>query len=128
MNARQILITGATSGIGAGIARAFAAQDDRVTATGATDAEVEAAAACHGITYRRLDVRDSAAVRRLLDELGELDVVVNCAGVIRRGAEHDPEVFAQTLDINLTGTVRVCAAARAGLKAAPATSSTPPRC
>jgi NAD(P)-dependent dehydrogenase (short-subunit alcohol dehydrogenase family) len=117
MNPRHVLITGATSGIGAGIARAFAAQGDRVVATGATEAEVEAAADCDGIAHRRLDVRDGDAVKHLLEELGELDVVVNCAGVIRRDAEHDPEVFAQTLDINLTGTMRVCTAARAGLKA-----------
>lgn len=116
MNPRQVLITGATSGIGAGIARAFAAHGDRVTATGATDAEVEAAMG-DGIVHRRLDVRDDGAIKRLVQELGELDVVVNCAGVIRRGAEHDPEVFAQTLDINLTGTMRVCSAARAALKA-----------
>jgi NAD(P)-dependent dehydrogenase (short-subunit alcohol dehydrogenase family) len=49
--------------------------------------------------------------------LGPLDVVVNCAGVIRRGAEHDPQAFADTIDINLNGTQRVCSAARAGLKA-----------
>jgi len=117
MTARQILITGATSGIGAGIARAFAAAGDRVTATGATEAEVEAAAACDGVAHRRLDVRDDGAIKRLVHELDGLDVVVNCAGVIRRGAEHDPEVFAQILDINLTGTMRVCTAARAALKA-----------
>jgi NAD(P)-dependent dehydrogenase (short-subunit alcohol dehydrogenase family) len=117
MSARKILVTGATSGIGAGIAQAFAAQGDAVAATGATDAEVDKAAPCTGVTYRRLDVRDGDAVQRLLDALGELDVVVNCAGVIQRGAEHDPEVFARTIDVNLTGTMRVCAAARAGLKA-----------
>jgi NAD(P)-dependent dehydrogenase (short-subunit alcohol dehydrogenase family) len=44
-------------------------------------------------------------------------VVVNCAGVIRRGAEHDPAAFAETVDINLNGTMRVCTAARPGLKA-----------
>ena len=37
---------------------------------------------------------------------------MNCAGVIRRGEEHDPQVFAEVLDVNLTGTMRVCAAAR----------------
>jgi NAD(P)-dependent dehydrogenase (short-subunit alcohol dehydrogenase family) len=70
-----------------------------------------------GIDVRALDVRDDAAVHALVEGLGELDVVVNCAGVIRRGAEHDPAVFADTLNVNLTGTMRVCTAARAGLKA-----------
>jgi NAD(P)-dependent dehydrogenase (short-subunit alcohol dehydrogenase family) len=111
------LVTGAGRGIGAGIARAFAAAGDHVVATGATEAEVSAARGQPGIDVRQLDVRDDAAVRALVEGLGDLDVVVNCAGVIRRNAEHDPVVFADTLDINLTGTMRVCAAARAGLKA-----------
>ena len=38
--------------------------------------------------------------------------MVNCAGVIRRGEELDPEVFAEVVDVNLTGSMRVCAAAR----------------
>jgi len=62
-------------------------------------------------------VRDGVAVQALVAALGPLDVVVNCAGVIRRGAEHDPVAFADTVDINLTGTMRVCAAARPALAA-----------
>ncbi len=115
--ARQILITGGTSGIGAGIAAAFAAQGDRVTVTGATAAEVDAATGRAGTTAQVLDVRDGAAVQALVAALGPLDVVVNCAGVIRRGAEHDPVAFADTVDINLNGTMRVCAAARPALAA-----------
>lgn len=64
-----------------------------------------------GITCQALDVRDAAAVAAFVGGLGELDAVVNCAGVIRRGAEHDPAAFAEVIDINLTGTMRVCAAA-----------------
>jgi len=45
-----------------------------------------------------------------------LDVLVNCAGVIRRNAEHEPEVFADVIDINLNGSMRVCTAAREKLK------------
>ncbi len=117
MTSRSIFITGATSGIGQGVAQAFAALGDRVVAIGATAAEADSAPKHEHITYRVLDVRDSDAVRALVEGLGPLDVVVNCAGIIQRGIEHDPEAFARTIDINLTGTMRVCAAARAGLKA-----------
>ena len=114
---RQVLVTGGTSGIGAGIAAAFAAQGDRVAVTGATEAEA-AAARARGVDARVLDVRDGDAVNALVASFAALDVVVNCAGVIRRGAEHDPAAFADTVDINLNGTMRVCAAARPKLAAA----------
>jgi NAD(P)-dependent dehydrogenase (short-subunit alcohol dehydrogenase family) len=115
---RQVLVTGASSGIGAAIARAFALRGDRVFATGATQTEIDAARErpdMSGVTLRTLDVRDDAAVRACIDDIGALHVVVNCAGVIRRGAEHEVEVFADVVDINLTGTMRVCAAARHAL-------------
>jgi NAD(P)-dependent dehydrogenase (short-subunit alcohol dehydrogenase family) len=63
-----------------------------------------------------LDVRQNEHVQNVLFEFGELDALVNCAGTIQRNVEHDPEVFAQTVDINLNGTMRACAAAGAGLK------------
>jgi NAD(P)-dependent dehydrogenase (short-subunit alcohol dehydrogenase family) len=117
---RQVFITGGTSGIGAAIARAFAATGASVTATGLTHDEVEAARALPAnqhIAFHVLDVQQAEHVRAHLGEYKALDVLVNCAGVIRRGDEHDPEVFAQTVDINLNGTMRACAAAREGLKA-----------
>jgi NAD(P)-dependent dehydrogenase (short-subunit alcohol dehydrogenase family) len=112
---RHVLVVGGTSGIGAAIGAAFAAAGEQVTVAGATADEVEAARANQALAGARatvLDVRDGAAVEALVAGLGTLDVLVNCAGVIRRGAEHDPAVFAEVIDTNLTGTMRCCSAAR----------------
>ena len=111
----SVLVVGGSSGIGAGIAAAFAQRGACVRVTGATDDEVAAARsdeALQGVAAEPLDVRSDAAVRALVGRLDALDVLVNCAGVIRRGDEHDPAVFADVLDINLNGTMRSCAAAR----------------
>lgn len=120
-SSRSVLVSGGSSGIGAAIARAFAAQGCQVVATGVTEAEIAAARQQPGhadIDLRVLDVRDAASVKALVDGLARLDVLVNCAGAIRRaGAEHDPEVFAEILDINLIGTMRLCTAARSKLAA-----------
>ena len=117
-SARDIFITGGTSGIGAAIARAFAAADAHVTATGATTAEVQAAQA-HGpnagIAFEVLDVQGGDAVKARLGQYDGLDVLVNCAGIIQRQVELEPEAFARTVDINLNGTMRACAAARDAL-------------
>ena len=65
-----------------------------------------------------LDVRDQAAIDACVGSLSALDVLVNCAGIVRRGGvEHDPVEFANVVDINLNGTMRMCAAARPLLKA-----------
>ena len=114
---RRVLVSGGTSGIGAGIARAFLAAGDRVLVTGATEAEAQRARD-EGLDARVLDVRDAAAVDSLVAGLDTLHVLVNCAGVIRRGgAELDPAVFDDVIDINLNGTMRLCSAAKSKLAA-----------
>ena len=116
---RKILVTGGSSGIGAAIAQAFDTNGDHVIATGATKEELERAqvqSEQNKISFQQLDVRDANAVQDCIEEIDSLDVLVNCAGVIRRNAEHEPEVFADVIDINLNGSMRVCTAAREKLK------------
>lgn len=114
---RRVLVVGGTGGIGLAVARAFAALGAEVTATGATTAEVDAVR--EGAPELRsavLDVTDDAAVRALAGDLDAgLDVLVNCAGIVRRGEEHEPAAFARVVDVNLNGTLRACAAVRGAL-------------
>jgi NAD(P)-dependent dehydrogenase (short-subunit alcohol dehydrogenase family) len=115
---RTILVLGGTSGIGLGAAQAFRNLGGHVVATGASEAERAAAAEAFGaagIDFSVLDVRDGPAIETLVAGLERLDILVNAAGVIRRDAEHDPEIFAETVAINLTGTMRACTAAKAKL-------------
>ena len=97
-----MLVTGGTSGIGRGVAEAFGRAGAHVVAAGLEGPEV-------------LDVTDASAVDALVGRIGELDIVVNAAGIIRRDEEFDPVVFAQVVDVNLTGAMRVSMAARPAL-------------
>jgi NAD(P)-dependent dehydrogenase (short-subunit alcohol dehydrogenase family) len=115
------LVIGGSSGIGAAIADGLASAGAVVTVTGATSEEADAARAQPDFAPRdaiALDVRDESAVRALIRDLPRLDVLVNCAGVIRRGAEHELAVFEDVLSVNLTGTMRCCTLAREKLKGA----------
>jgi NAD(P)-dependent dehydrogenase (short-subunit alcohol dehydrogenase family) len=115
---RRVLVSGGTSGIGLACGVLFADLGAEVTALGATEEECRRAATERpALAFAPCDVRDADAVRATLAGLERLDVVVNAAGVIRRDAEHEPDVFADVIAINLTGAMRVADAARSRLAA-----------
>ena len=116
-NNKVVLLTGGTSGIGLGIANAFANQGARVVATGATREEVDQAKSMNSkIDFKQLNVSTSENVQDFFENIDTLDVLINCAGIIKRELEHDPEVFQEVINVNLNGTMRACSAARDFLK------------
>ncbi len=117
---KTALVSGGSSGIGAAIGNALAVLGARVTVTGATAAEIERARAApdfRAAAAIALDVRDAAAIERAMGGFERLDILANCAGMIRRGVEHQVDQFAAVIDVNLTGTMRMCVAARSRLAA-----------
>ena len=113
LQGRHALVTGGAQGIGAAIANTLAGLGAQVTAAdlGAGDGSLDAA-----VRLRTADVVSDDSVRALVAGLERIDIVVNCAGIIRRGAEHAMPVFEQVLAVNLAGTMRVCTEARALLR------------
>ncbi|MFK4548276.1 NAD(P)-dependent dehydrogenase (short-subunit alcohol dehydrogenase family) [Streptomyces tendae] len=111
---RTVVVTGGTRGIGAAIASRFAADGDRVVVAG-LDAELAAEQLPAAVRVVQLDVTQDGEVQELLSGFRDLHVLVNAAGVIDRDREYDPDVFAQVLKVNLTGTMRCCVAARRAL-------------
>lgn len=110
------VVTGGTSGIGRGAALALRDAGATVITTGLTDKEVKAALAdpaFAGIEAHVMDVRDDQGVTAFFAGLERLDILVNAAGIGGQGpGEFEADSFARTLDINLTGTLRACTAAR----------------
>jgi NAD(P)-dependent dehydrogenase (short-subunit alcohol dehydrogenase family) len=109
---RRVLVTGGTSGIGLALAGGFAAAGADVTALGLG----EAAASPSGVAFVSGDVTDTACVPDVVSGFDRLDAVVCCAGIIRRDDEHDADVFAEVVDVNLTGTMRTLTACQALLR------------
>ena len=91
---KTAVVTGAARGIGAAIARAFAAEGAAVVVTDIDVGSGEAFAADIGGTFHRLDGASEAGWDAVAERIPGLDVLVNNAGVtgFERGAPaHDPE-------------------------------------
>jgi NAD(P)-dependent dehydrogenase (short-subunit alcohol dehydrogenase family) len=106
------IVTGGSSGIGQAVSAALAAEGARVAVLDLAVDDLPAGQ--HGYL---VDVTDRTSVTAALDavaaDLGGIDIVVNSAGVSAVGTveANDDAEWARVLDINVTGTARVVAAA-----------------
>lgn len=119
-----VLVTGTASGIGQACARAFVDAGGTVVG-GDREEQAQTVELCDGgpgqFVPVTADVTDDSDVRGLVShavDTGRLDALVNVAGLIRYGpvdglADDD---WSDPLDVNLSGTLRVCRAAAPALR------------
>ncbi|MDQ1723149.1 MAG: 3-oxoacyl-[acyl-carrier protein] reductase [Frankiaceae bacterium] len=112
---RSVLVTGGSRGIGLAIARAFAAQGDRVAITyrGSTPPE--------GLFGVQCDVTSAADVDAAFTAVeaahGPVEILIANAGITKDTLllRMDEDTFASVIDTNLTGSYRVAKRAAAGM-------------
>ncbi len=133
LSGRRALVTGVTSGLGAGIATALAQAGADVAGcglepeahSGATAFKAAAAACDRRAFYRACDVSDGGAARAFVDwaaeSLGGLDLIVSNAGrsFFTGATVTDEATWQANLDLNLAAHWRIAQAARPWLAQAP---------
>jgi NAD(P)-dependent dehydrogenase (short-subunit alcohol dehydrogenase family) len=127
LEGRTALVTGGGRGLGRAVALALAEQGAAVAVGARSTHEVDAVAgelrdAGHRALSVPLDVAEAEAVefavRRVADELGPVDVLVNNAGVVwplGKLLRVEPAEWEQSVDINLFGAVRCIRAVLPGM-------------
>lgn len=114
LKGKTALITGAGRGIGRATAIAFAKEGINLGLIGKTSANLEKIVKeleeyKIEVTMATADVSDNdsviAAVDHIKSELGQIDIVINNAGIAKFGSflDHSPEEFKNIIDVNLMG-------------------------
>ncbi len=113
---RRVLITGATSGIGAEVARQFAAAGHLVYGTSRRPESV--ADPIPGVTYVRLDNADLETARSCAREVGPIDILINNAGESHAGALEDTpiEEIERMFAVNVLGPIALTKAVLPGMR------------
>ncbi len=123
LTGKSALVTGASGGIGADIARALHSAGAVVALSGTRVEPLEALAAELGERSHVLpcNLSDSEAVEALpkqaIEAMGGMDILVNNAGITRDNLfmRMSDEEWAQVLEVNLTSTMRLCRGALRGM-------------
>lgn len=111
---KTALITAAGQGIGRAIAERFAREGATVIAT---DINAAALVELDGCRTRVLDVRSRSEIATVAAEVGGIDVLVNCAGIVANGSVLDSseEDWSTSFDINVTSVFRLIRATLPGM-------------
>lgn len=119
LQGRRLLLTGASRGIGAALADAFAARGAELALVARPSAQLtEVAERTSGTAYP-CDLGDLTALPDLLERIGPVDVLVNNAGVSGVGwfVDRTLEEIDQVLTLNLLAPVHLCRLALPGMLA-----------
>jgi len=110
-------ITAAGQGMGRAAAIAFAHDGAKVWATDINPKALQSLEGTPSITTRVLDVTDSAAVERIAKEVGVVDVLFNCAGMVHHGTimECTERDWDASFDVNIKSMYRVTRALLPGM-------------
>ncbi|MEV5498311.1 SDR family NAD(P)-dependent oxidoreductase [Nonomuraea fuscirosea] len=106
LTGRTALVTGGAGGLGFACARALAEAGAGVVLSDLEDTRLTGAAAQLGATARPADLTDRAQAAALVDGLDRIDVLVNCAGIMRTTPllDIEPEEWLRIVDVNLNAT------------------------
>lgn len=107
----RVLVTGGSSGIGLGIARAFAASNSHVAITGRRASASEYDVDLAGFDYHQAEMTDADALERLAASFDRMDVLVNNAGAsLMAEDEWKPDVFERAVRLALFASFRLAVA------------------
>lgn len=118
---KTALLTAAGQGIGRATSLAFAGEGATVWATDVNQGLLDALAAENSAIHTRiLDVRDAHMIELLLQEVGPIDVLFNCAGYVHHGTILDcsEQDWNFSFDLNLKSMYYICKAILPGMLAA----------
>lgn len=108
LSGKIVLITAAAQGIGRASVEAFVRAGAKVIATDINAEKLAELDGLAGVTTRRLDVLSSEAVNDAVAEIGHIDILFNCAGVVHSGTVLDmsDKDLDFALDLNVKAQIR----------------------